>query len=149
MVSYDVGFLNGGAVPDSSGDTYRALYGAAAQFCRFALVGLAGFVVDTGITSALAALGLEPRSARVPGLALAIVLTWFANGRLTFRGARGRGAAGLSGYAGVALVAAAVNYGIYSVLIGPLDSIVLAIVLATMVSMLLSFAGYRLLVFRP
>jgi len=43
----------------------------------------------------------------------------------------------------VALVVALINYGIYSLLVGPLGSIVLA----TAVSMQVSFAGYRLLVF--
>ncbi|MCM5572096.1 GtrA family protein [Burkholderiaceae bacterium FT117] len=120
----------------------------AAQFGRFALVGVAGFVVDTGITTALVELGWGPRLARWPGLALAIFITWIANGRLTFRGSGGRGPAGLSRYAAVALAAASINYGIYSALVGAIGSVVLAIVLATMVSMLLSFAGYRLFVFR-
>lgn len=95
----------------------------------------------------LAEQGWTPHDARMPGLTLAILFTWAANRRLAFgRVDQGRPRE-LIRYAGVALVAALVNYGIYSLLVGPLGSIVSAIILATGVSMLMSFAGYRLLVF--
>lgn len=117
------------------------------QFGWFAVVGAGGFLVDTGITMWLAGLGWGPEGARVPGLTLAILFTWAANRRLTFgRIDQGRPRE-LLRYAGVALTVALINYSVYLLLVGPLGSIMMAIILATAVSMLASFAGYRLLVF--
>lgn len=117
------------------------------QFGWFAAVGAGGFLVDTGVTMWLANLGWSPQGARVPGLTLAILATWAANRRLTFGRTEQSRPRELLRYAGVALVAALINYAIYLLLVGPLGSIVPAIVLATAASMLVSFTGYRLLVF--
>lgn len=130
-----------------SWDSRGPLPPLAMQFGRFALVGAAGFIVDAGITAALVQLGWGPRSARMPAIAAAILLTWLANGRFAFRAGRGLDAGGLARYVAVASVAAAVNFGIYAILVLPLGSIPLAIVIATSVSMLLTFVGYRYLVF--
>lgn len=119
----------------------------ARQFGWFAVVGVAGFLLDAGVTTGLAGLGWPPRAARLPGLGLAIVFTWLANGRFAFSDRRAGGIAELLRYASVALAVAALNYAIYAVLVVPLGSIVLAIVVATGVSMFASFAGYRALVF--
>lgn len=119
----------------------------ARQFGWFVVVGVAGFLIDAGVTIGLARLGWSPRAARLPGLALAIVFTWLANGRLAFGDRRSGGFGELARYASVALAVAALNYAVYSLLVGAIGSIAVAIALATAVSMFASFAGYRALVF--
>ena len=59
------------------------------QIPAFAAVGAFGFVVDSGVTYALVrGLAFDPMFARVPAFALATVLNFALNRRLTFAGSR-------------------------------------------------------------
>ena len=120
------------------------------QFGRFAIVGGLGFVVDSCFTLALIHRGIDPYTARVFAIALAMMVTWRLNRALTFdtRGTD-QAAEGIR-YFTVAIIAAILNYAIYAGLLltipvlPPLLAIVIAIGSVTM----LSFAGYRHLVFK-
>jgi len=118
---------------------------------RFACVGFAGFAVDTGSLALLHhGFGMDPFSARIISIALAIFSTWRLNRSVTFgRSDSGQVSEGAR-YYGVALVTAAVNFGIYSaiLLIWPVVWPVAAAVVATAMTMFMSYFGYSRLVFR-
>ncbi|WP_439813905.1 GtrA family protein [Zavarzinia sp. CC-PAN008] len=57
----------------------------ASQFMRFALVGVAGAVVDiVALTAMCNGLGMDPYTGRLPAFLLAATSTWALNRRLTF-----------------------------------------------------------------
>jgi putative flippase GtrA len=117
------------------------------MFPRFLIVGALGFAVDAGGTYLLIFLGVHPLAARPPATALAILATWLANRRFTFRVDRKPGWPELLRYAAVALSMAAFNVGAYSVFVlwGWLPFF--AIVVASVLQMGLSFVGYRYFAF--
>ncbi len=119
------------------------------MFPRFLVVGSLGFLVDAGLTHLLIFLGLTPLWARPPAILVAMLFTWAANRRYTFRSHGERPARELSAYALVALAAFGLNWGIYAAAIlaglAPLP----AIVLSTLCQTGFSFLGYKKLVFRP
>jgi putative flippase GtrA len=118
---------------------------------KFACVGFAGFTVDTGTLALLHhGAGLDPFSARIISIALAIFSTWRLNRSVTFgRSDTGQVSEGAR-YYGVALITAAVNFGIYSAILLIWSSVwpVAAAVAATAVTMFMSYFGYSKLVFR-
>lgn len=121
-----------------------------AQFGRFALVGGLGFVVDSGFTLLLIHRGIDPYTSRVFAIALAMMVTWRLNRALTFGTSGSDQATEGIRYFTVAILAAVLNYAIYAGLLiafpalSPLFAIIVAIGAVTM----LSFAGYRHLVFK-
>ena len=94
-----------------------------AQFLRFGVVGVAGFLVDAGVLLGLLALGLGPYSGRVASYLAAATTTWALNRAWTFRsrnevGHDGSGAARQwARFLVVNLVGFAMNYGAYALLI--------------------------------
>jgi putative flippase GtrA len=115
---------------------------------KFLLVGGLGFLVDAGIVAWLITLGVSPIVARVPSLATAILTTWLLNRSLTFRVASRPHLAELVRYAAVALTTAGLNFLLYTFLLHLGVKPVLAIALATLGLMFVSFSGYRLFAFR-
>lgn len=119
---------------------------------RFSLVGLTGFVVDAGVLSALThgTLALDPFSARVISIATAMLTTWRLNRAFTFGPSESSQAAEGARYGLVAAAAALVNYGVYALIMLALPGLVpaLAVVAATLTSMMLSYVGYSRLAFR-
>lgn len=86
------------------------------RFLRFGLVGVAGFVVDAGLTQGLVDLvHWPPLVARLPAFAAAVLTTWALNRRFTFAH-RKAGAAGVQflAFLGSALIAGCVNYGVFA-----------------------------------
>lgn len=120
------------------------------QFGRFAVVGGLGFVVDSGFTLMLIHRGIDPYTSRVFAIALAMMVTWRLNRALTFGTSGSDQATEGIRYFTVAILAAVLNYAIYVGLLiafpalPPLIAIVVAIGTVTM----LSFVGYRRLVFK-
>lgn len=118
---------------------------------KFACVGFAGFAVDTGTLALLHhALGLDPYTARILSIALAIFTTWRLNRSVTFgRSDSGQVSEGARYYT-VAIVTALVNFGIYSAILLLWTNAwpVAAAVVATAVTMFMSYFGYSRLVFR-
>jgi putative flippase GtrA len=120
------------------------------RILSFALVGGIGFVTDAAVLALLlAATPLGPFLARLVSIGLAMTVTWFCNRTLTFqpsgRGALHEGAR----YGGVAIAVSIVNYLVYGglLLAMPWLSPLLALVIASLAAMALSYLGYSRLVF--
>ena len=120
------------------------------QFGRFAIVGGLGFVIDSCFTLALIHRGIDPYTARVFSIALAMMVTWRLNRALTFETRGSDQAAEGIRYFTVVMIAAVLNYAIYAGLLLSIPTLppLLAIILAIGSVTLLSFAGYRHLVFK-
>ena len=122
----------------------------ARRFARFAAVGLAGFLIDTGTLSLLHyGAGLDPFSARAVSTPLAMTATWRLNRRLTFGASSRPQAAEGARYLTIATLAALLNYALYSgiLLAFPIVPPPLAVALATAMVMAGSYLGYSRLVF--
>jgi putative flippase GtrA len=125
---------------------------AATRFFRFALVGGIGFVVDAGALTALHdGVGLNPFTARAVSIVSAAFATWRLNRALTFGASAGSETAEGLRYGLVAALAAAVSYFVYAALLvaWPALAPLAAVVLATLVAMGFSYAGYSRFVFGP
>ena len=118
------------------------------RFLRFLLVGGVGFLIDSGLTIGLIALGLSPFTARPPAILIAMVFTWLANRHFTFAVSRRGCASEAFRYSAVALLGAIANYLIYSALIGLALPPLPAIVFATISVTAFSYFGYRKFAFR-
>lgn len=121
------------------------------KLIRFAIAGGLGFIVDAGVLTLLLHLTpLDPFTARLIAITLAMLTTWAFNRTFTFdRSGRSLAAEGFR-YGSVGVTAALVNYGLYSALLLSLPMLqpLLAMVLATAASMFFSFYGYSRFVFR-
>ncbi|BBE73984.1 GtrA family protein [Oharaeibacter diazotrophicus] len=122
------------------------------RYARFLVVGGLGFAVDAGATELLVLAGLPALGARVAAIALAMTTTYLLNRRLTFRSDR-RGAALLAEggrYFAVAIGAAAFNYAVFALVLTIVPGIrpALAVAVASVAAMVLSYLGYSTLVFR-
>ncbi|PLP56208.1 GtrA family protein [Mesorhizobium loti] len=116
----------------------------------FGLVGGVGFLADAAMLGLLlAATSLGPIIARLFSVGFALSVTWLLNRNLTFapssRGAMAEGAR----YGGVGIASSVVNYAVYSALILTVPSMapLVALAIASIVAMGLSFLGYSRLVF--
>jgi putative flippase GtrA len=116
----------------------------------FMLVGGIGFAVDAAVLLLLLrATPLDPFSARLVSVALALSATWLLNRHITFgpstRGLITEGAR----YGGVGTATSLVNYGVYSALLLAIPAMppLAALCLASGAAMALSYLGYSRLVF--
>lgn len=119
-----------------------------AGFVRFLLVGGTGFVIDAGLTLLLIRAGLPAAWARVPAIAAAMVFTWLANRRFTYRVQARRSGAEALRYGAVAFVMALFNYLVYRLLLDAGVSALPAIVVATALQTCISYVAYKRLAFR-
>lgn len=109
---------------------------------RFSLVGSLGFLVDAAVTLALErGAGFPAHLARPPAIALAMLVTWWFNRRFAFR--VDAPIESLVPYAMVAACAALLNYLLFVACIAGGLGTVASILVATGVSMVFSFVGYR------
>ena len=120
------------------------------QFGRFAIVGGLGFVIDSCFTLALIHRGIDPYTARILSIALAMMVTWRLNRALTFETRGSDQASEGIRYFTVAIIAAVLNYAIYAGLLISIPALppLLAIIIAIGSVTMLSFVGYRHLVFK-
>lgn len=120
------------------------------QFGRFAIVGGLGFVIDSCFTLALIHRGIDPYTARIFSIALAMMVTWRLNRALTFETRGSDQASEGIRYFTVAIIAAVLNYAIYAGLLISIPALppLLAIIIAIGSVTMLSFVGYRHLVFK-
>ncbi len=116
----------------------------------FAIVGGLGFVVDAGGSVMMIENGGDPFVARILAMLAAMLVTWRLNRHLTFgpsdtcqttEGAR---------YFTVAVGVAALNFAIYACLLLAFSNLspLIAIIIATGISMCVSFVGYGRFAFR-
>lgn len=117
-------------------------------FIRFLIVGGLGFVIDSGITLTLIYFGLSAFIARLPAILSAMAFTWLANRRITFRLGTKPSGKEVMRYFTVAISMACFNYLLFSLLIMLNLPAFLAITFATATQTVLSFYGYKKLVFR-
>lgn len=120
------------------------------RFLRFAFVGGIGFVVDAGVLVLLLwATSAGPFLARLVSVVVAMTVTWLCNRTLTF-GPSGRSMIDEGArYGGVGVASSIVNYLLYGGLLLAIPGLLplAALVLATAVSMMISYLGYSRLVF--
>lgn len=115
----------------------------SASFIKFLVVGGLGFLIDTGLTLVLIAIGISPLAARLPAIFAAMIFTWLANRQHTFRVGRKKSLSEVARYASVAGVAALANYLIYSGLVTLSITPFFAIVIATILVAVFSYFGYK------
>ncbi|MEL7232390.1 MAG: GtrA family protein [Pseudomonadota bacterium] len=120
------------------------------RLIRFGLVGGTGFVVDAGLTIGLQSAGLDIFSSRLIAIALAMLVTWRLNRSLTFGASTTSQVSEGWRYICIAVLAAAINYAVYIALMLtiPWMFTLLAVALATGVSMVVSYLGYNHWVFK-
>ena len=121
------------------------------QGAGFATSGAFAFAVDAIVLKSLTTwTGLSPFLARLIAIALAMVVGWLSHRRLTFAVAAAPSLAEFLRYAALAWTAAAINYAIFAaiLLMRPETEHLLALLIATVVSMCVSYVGMRFGVFR-
>lgn len=116
----------------------------------FVLAGLTGFVVDAGLTEALAAFGVSPYLGRIFAVAIAIAVTYTINRNLTWRERRAPVPGRRTRYVAVSLVSIVANYLTFAAALTVIPGLrpVIAIAAGTGVGMVMNYVGYSRLVFR-
>ena len=117
---------------------------------RFAVVGGIGFIADAAMLALLlAATPLGPFLARLASVGFALCVTWLCNRTVTFgASARGMVVEGAR-YGSVGVTTSIVNYLVYCGLLLAIPDIpvLVALALASLAAMALSYLGYSRLVF--
>lgn len=124
--------------------------GAARHFGGFVLAGLCALATDTAMLTMLTRwLGLSPFVARPFGIACAMVVSWLINRTIAFRAEAAPSVAEFSRFAGVSVTSQVVNYSVFAALLLAFPTLMpeLALLLASFVSMFVSYAGFRFGVF--
>lgn len=117
----------------------------------FFVSGGTAFVIDALVLKLLTSvLGLHPIVARLAAIALAMVAGWLMHRTFTFRVAGRPSWREFLRYAGVAWTAAAVNYGLFVliVLARPATDPLVALVISSAVAMVFAYLGMRFAAFR-
>jgi putative flippase GtrA len=126
-------------------------------FIRFALVGTAGYVVDTGVLAwDTAVLGLDFKTGRALSIFVAMTVTWLGNRYLTFRDRRARNLSGALQewlkFIGANAVGAMVNYGTSVLLVAyagqPFNHKFVAQACGVLVGLIFNFTLSKKLVFK-
>ena len=117
-------------------------------------MGAVGFCVDAaGLLLLVGAAGMNPVAARFASFACAVLATFELNRRWAFAGATPQPyLRRLAAYLGVQGVGFVVNFGVYAaaylLLPAPLNAPVLSLAYASILALLVNFAGARFVVFR-
>jgi putative flippase GtrA len=132
----------------------RPLMRLAAEFCRFGVVGVAGFVVDAAVLTLGLALGLGPWIGRVVSYVAAASTTFALNRAWTYRTApRDAVARRWAVFLTVNLIGFVCNYGAYAALIATVPLVaanpVLGVAAGSLAGMLGNFLLTRRYVFAP
>jgi putative flippase GtrA len=117
----------------------------------FLISGGTAFIVDALVLKLLTSvLGLHPIAARLAAIALAMVAGWLMHRTFTFRVTARPSLPEFLRYAGVAWTAAAVNYGLFVVIVLAYPGIepLVALVVSSAVAMVFAYLGLRFAAFR-
>ena len=117
----------------------------------FVFSGGTAFLVDAGVTGALVHfVGLDRFTARIIGIAIAMVVAWLMHRRISFNVTTARSWHEFLRFATVALSANALNFAVYSLilLVFPRTYYLVALVIATAIATTFSYTGFRMGVFR-
>lgn len=120
------------------------------RIARFVAVGGAGFLVDAGVLALLLwTTPIDPFSARLLSIAVALTTTWQLNRNLTFGASSRSVAAEGARYGGVGVATSVVNYCAYVIAIWAFPALppLVALVFGSAVAMVFSYLGYSRLVF--
>lgn len=117
------------------------------MFARFLIVGGLGFMVDFGLTQSLIWAGIHPVFSRPPAVIVAMLFTWVAHRRFTFRVPGKRSFSEAVRFVTVAGLAFCVNVGLYTWLVVSDWAPGWSIVASTLAQIVFSFAGYRFFAF--
>lgn len=123
----------------------------ARHFGGFLAAGILALITDGLVLTVLIdAAGLDPLVARLLSISAAMVVSWLVNRTVTFAVTETPTLAEFGQFAAVSWTAQAVNYALFAaiLLIWPGTLPLVALVLASLVSMLVSYAGFRYGVFR-
>ncbi len=132
---------------DTGGVDYRSFR----HWGGFLFTGGSAFVVDAGITTGLIHLaGLDPFTARLVGIAVAMIFAWLMHRRVTFNVMAPPSAREFLRFATVSGSANALNYAIYALILlaWPATLPILALVVSTAIAACASYAGFRFGVFK-
>jgi putative flippase GtrA len=127
---------------------------AIPRFLRFALVGVAGFVVDAGVLQALIWLAhWGPIEARAVAIPVAVFATWLLNRTVTFPESNGGPALrSLLRYAAVSAAGASVNFIVYTALVFASHTMaalpVIPLGIASIVALAVNYLGSKHFAFR-
>jgi putative flippase GtrA len=117
----------------------------------FLLAGTLAFVTDVGVLALLTGpLGISPFLARLLSISVAMVVSWWINRTVSFQRRDGPSLKEFGRFAGVAWTANSFNYLVFSgiLLVRPVTAETLAVGIASVAAMVLSYLGMRLAVFR-
>jgi len=117
----------------------------------FLVSGGTAFIVDALVLKLLTSVfGLHPIVARLAAIAVAMVAGWLMHRTFTFRVAARPSLPEFLRYAGVAWTAAAVNYGLFVLIVLAYPAIepLVALVVSSAVAMVLAYLGLRFAAFR-
>jgi putative flippase GtrA len=117
----------------------------------FLISGTVAFAVDAVVLQTLTAgTGLHPIAARLVAISLAMVAGWLMHRSLTFAVPVPPSLPEFMRYAGVAWLAAAVNYGVFVLIVleRPGTAPLVALVLSSIVAMVFAYLGMRFAAFR-
>ena len=117
----------------------------------FLVSGGTAFIVDALVLKLLTSvLGLHPIVARLAAIALAMVAGWLMHRTFTFRVTARPSLPEFLRYAGVAWTAAAVNYGLFVLIVLAYPAIepLVALVISSAVAMIFAYLGLRFAAFR-
>lgn len=132
--------------------------GLKRQIPSFVAIGVLGYVVDAGVTFMLArSLGVDPYLARFPAFAIATVLNFALNRKLTFAHSTAPLLESFVRYVMVCAAGLAINYAVYAACIVTASLIGLLVTPAFLplfvacgsgVAMFVTFFGFRVFAFR-
>lgn len=116
----------------------------------FLLSGTLAFAIDALILTALTHLGLHPILARVFAISIAMTAGWLAHRRFTFRLVSPPSLREFLRYAAVQWTVAAINYGIFVLIVLVWPTIVpfYALFISSLIAMVFSYLGMRFAAFR-
>ena len=129
----------------------RPRVGRCRHIGGFVLAGVLALFVDMGVLRLLTdGAGLSPLVGRPLSIAIAMVVSWWVNRTVTFAVTSRAHPAEFLKFAAVSWIAQAVNYVIFSLslVMRPTTLQEAALVAASIVSMLVSYTGFRFGVFR-
>jgi putative flippase GtrA len=116
---------------------------------RFLIVGVGGLSIDIAVLWLLEQAGLGHALARIGSLAVATLATWILNRHFTFQESGRRPRWELARYAGVALAAQSVNYGVFLAVCATWPELhhALAAIVGAVVATSFSYTGQRFFTF--
>jgi putative flippase GtrA len=125
-------------LPDRTG-----LLRLASQGIKFGVVGLSAAALDFGVLQLCIGLGASPYWARFVSLAPAIVMTWYANRRLTFASGRSPSWREFMLYVSTALAGIGINFVLYWSALYMGLPVPVAFVIGTGTAAIFNFLRYR------